>query len=64
MLILPLIADVSNDSLLTVRAIKIYLDGALGSRGAALLEAYSDDSKNRGLIIENVEKGSRIVTPF
>jgi len=30
------------EHLLTVRAIKMYADGALGSRGAALLEKYSD----------------------
>jgi predicted amidohydrolase YtcJ len=30
------------DHFLTVRAIKMYADGALGSRGAALLEEYSD----------------------
>jgi len=29
--------------------IKIYLDGALGSRGAQLFEPYSDDPKNYGL---------------
>ncbi len=36
---------------LTVRAIKAYADGALGSRGAALIEPYSDDPENRGLVI-------------
>lgn len=36
---------------LTVRAVKLYADGALGSRGAALLEPYSDDPGNRGLMI-------------
>lgn len=35
---------------LTVRSVKMYLDGALGSRGAALLEDYSDDPGNRGLL--------------
>ena len=35
---------------LTVRAVKIYADGALGSRGAALLADYSDDPGNRGLV--------------
>jgi predicted amidohydrolase YtcJ len=35
---------------LWVRAIKISSDGALGSRGAALLEDYSDDPGNRGLL--------------
>jgi len=34
---------------LTIRAIKLYVDGALGSRGAALVEPYSDDKQNRGL---------------
>jgi predicted amidohydrolase YtcJ len=36
---------------LTVRAIKLYADGALGSRGAALLAPYSDDPANSGLEI-------------
>ncbi len=40
---------------LTVRAVKMYADGALGSRGAALLVPYSDDPKNAGLIISTVE---------
>ncbi len=31
--------------------VKFYADGALGSRGAALLSAYSDDPENRGLLI-------------
>ena len=34
---------------LTVRALKIVADGALGSRGAALLADYSDAPGNRGL---------------
>jgi len=37
--------------LLTVRAVKMYADGALGSRGAALHEPYSDDPGNRGLFL-------------
>ncbi len=36
---------------LTVRSIKIIADGALGSRGAAMLEPYSDDPGNRGLMV-------------
>ncbi|HEV3088764.1 MAG TPA: amidohydrolase [Candidatus Elarobacter sp.] len=35
---------------LSVRAIKLYVDGALGSRGAALLAPYSDDPGNTGLL--------------
>ena len=49
-----------------IRAIKISSDGALGSRGAAMLEPYADDPANRGLLlvepafIENV--GRRALT--
>jgi predicted amidohydrolase YtcJ len=39
---------------LTVRSIKMYADGALGSRGAALLAPYSDDPRNVGLIVSTV----------
>jgi len=40
----------SKDHLITVRAVKGYSDGALGSRGASLLEPYADDPGNRGLV--------------
>jgi predicted amidohydrolase YtcJ len=40
-----------HDGRLWVRAIKLYSDGALGSRGAALLEPYSDDAGNNGLLV-------------
>ena len=36
---------------LQMRGVKLYMDGALGSRGAALLEDYSDDHGNRGLLM-------------
>ena len=35
---------------LLMRSVKLYADGALGSRGAALLEDYSDDPGNQGLM--------------
>jgi predicted amidohydrolase YtcJ len=35
---------------LTIRAFKLFADGALGSRGAALLEPYSDAPQTRGLM--------------
>jgi predicted amidohydrolase YtcJ len=41
----------SCDPRLTVRAIKLYADGALGSRGAALEEPYSDAPGSRGLYV-------------
>ena len=34
---------------LDIRSVKLYSDGALGSRGAAMIEPYSDDVENRGL---------------
>jgi predicted amidohydrolase YtcJ len=36
---------------LTVRAVKLYADGALGSRGALLSEPYADDPSNSGLAV-------------
>lgn len=42
-------------SMLTARSIKLYSDGALGSRGAALLSPYSDAPNNVGLLIESEE---------
>jgi predicted amidohydrolase YtcJ len=36
---------------LWLRAIKMYADGALGSRGAALLDPYTDDPNNSGLLL-------------
>ncbi|MCX6135555.1 MAG: amidohydrolase [Ignavibacteriales bacterium] len=47
-----------GDNRLWVRALKLYVDGALGSRGAALLEPYSDDPGNRGLTVTD-EKSLR-----
>jgi len=40
---------------LQMRAVKLYADGALGSRGAAMLEDYSDDHGNRGLMVMSPE---------
>jgi len=37
---------------LVMRSVKLYADGALGSRGAALLEDYSDDPGNQGLLFD------------
>ncbi len=43
--------EIDPDRRVTVRGIKLYADGALGSRGAALIEPYSDDPGNLGLLI-------------
>ncbi|MBN2173064.1 MAG: amidohydrolase [Bacteroidales bacterium] len=36
---------------LTVRSVKLYADGALGSRGAKIIEPYSDDPGNTGMFM-------------
>lgn len=44
---------------LTVRSIKLLADGALGSRGAALLEPYTDEPGNSGLLILSKDEIAR-----
>ncbi len=41
---------------LTVRSVKLMIDGALGSRGAALIEPYSDAPDQRGLMMASVQE--------
>ena len=43
------VLDIANHRM-AVRAVKIYADGALGSRGAALLEPYADEPTTSGLL--------------
>lgn len=42
--------DNYGNHMLSVRSIKLFFDGALGSRGAAFFEDYSDDPGNKGLL--------------
>ena len=42
-----------GNDFLTVRSVKLYADGALGSRGAALLAPYADAAGNRGLLFNS-----------
>lgn len=46
----------SSDSTLAIHSIKIVADGALGSRGAALIEDYSDMPGHRGLLIHSNDR--------
>jgi predicted amidohydrolase YtcJ len=41
---------------LQMRTVKLYADGALGSRGAAMLKEYSDDHGNLGLMVMSPEQ--------
>ena len=63
-----------EDHYVVVRALKLYADGALGSRGAALIDPYSDEPDNRGLFIHTqgellrwtslaLENGFQVCTP-
>ena len=49
-----------GDGRLTVGAIKLWLDGALGSRGAALHAPYCDDPGNTGLVLVPPEEVERL----
>ena len=46
--------DPIRNGKLTVSSVKLYADGALGSRGALLLEPYSDAPNTQGLQIESL----------
>ncbi|CUS48392.1 MAG: putative metal-dependent hydrolase with the TIM-barrel fold [Idiomarinaceae bacterium HL-53] len=41
---------------LQINSVKLYGDGALGSRGAALIEPYSDEPDNKGLLVTPADK--------
>jgi predicted amidohydrolase YtcJ len=49
------------DDRLALRSVKLYADGALGSRGAALLAPYDDDPNNRGLLFQTPEAMNALV---
>ncbi len=48
--------DGIDDPRVVVRSVKVYADGALGSRGAALLDDYADDPGNHGLLFRSDEE--------
>ncbi|MFC5551733.1 amidohydrolase [Massilia aerilata] len=45
-----------------LRAVKLYADGALGSRGAALLAPYSDDPHSHGLLFHTNKEIDAMIT--
>lgn len=49
-----------NGEYLTVRSIKLFSDGALGSSGAALWQDYSDEPGNQGLLLITPEALERV----
>ena len=46
----------ARDAQVRIRGVKLYMDGALGSRGAALLAPYSDMPSTSGLLVTPVEE--------
>ena len=52
------------DGFLDIRAVKAYYDGALGSRGARLLDDYSDRPGHKGVSGENYGFDGEIVDKF
>ena len=47
---------------LSVRSVKLFADGALGSRGAAMLKPYSDDPKNSGLLFSTPDEMTAMIS--
>lgn len=45
---------------MNVRSVKLFADGALGSRGARMIDEYSDDQDNYGLLLETPDYLSEI----
>ena len=52
---------VSRDGMLAVRAVKLFADGALGSRGALLSAPYSDDRSTRGIEVTSEARMADVV---
>jgi len=50
-----------GDGMLTIRAIKVVADGALGSRGALLLAPYADEPSTKGLLTVVAEEFRRLL---
>lgn len=44
-----------GNNFLKIRSVKLFTDGALGSRGAAFFEPYEDDPENTGLLMTTSE---------
>lgn len=53
-----------DNPFLRIESIKIYLDGALGSRGAALLEPYTDSPNQKGLLLISSYEHRQLVKKF
>lgn len=50
-----------DDDLLALQSVKLYADGALGSRGAAMIDPYTDEPGNRGLLFHSQEEMNKMI---
>lgn len=50
-----------GNDMLFLRSVKLYSDGALGSRGAAMIEPYSDDPGNYGLLFNTADEFTEMI---
>ncbi|MCZ6696947.1 MAG: amidohydrolase family protein, partial [Acidobacteria bacterium] len=53
---------INHHDRLTLRAVKLMIDGAMGSRGAVFFEDYDDDPGNRGLLVMQPDEVERAAT--
>jgi hypothetical protein len=53
---------VNHKDRLTLRAVKLMIDGAMGSRGAVFFEDYADDPGNKGLFVMTAEAVEKAAT--
>lgn len=51
-----------KNDFMEIRSVKVYADGALGSRGAAFIEEYADRPGHHGLMLETQEKLEALFT--
>ncbi|MES2380834.1 MAG: amidohydrolase [Bacteroidota bacterium] len=52
---------VYKTDMLNVSSFKMYADGSLGSRGACLIEPYSDDVHNKGFLLTDIHKMKKYI---
>jgi hypothetical protein len=61
---IPRIIDYGPHKRLTVRSVKLFADGALGSWGAALIAPYSDKPDTQGLLVTPPETLHKLAERF
>jgi len=60
----PRLIDYGKQQRLNLRSVKLFMDGALGSWGAALLEPYSDKPETQGILLRTPESMKNLINRF